>query len=274
MRSNTFRASPRERVQRKADRSRLTGLRRNPQQARLRQVKAVKRILAVLLLLPLGLITAVTLLEMLWRAGVRLEFWKTEEVVFFSLGGLSWTVAYLAGWRPVRGYVFGHELSHLLVARAFGGKILDWQFSAQGGYVETNKSNTWITLAPYLVPFYSLVALLVFGLAGMFFDLHALLRLDAGIATLKLKPVWIFYIMLGLSWCFHVTFTWKTVVIKQSDLERNGEFFSLLLIFLVNVVLLVLLFIAASPSPGLGLAEVGRCWAGTAQTLWSFFMGR
>lgn len=274
MTQNTFRASSKERVQRKADRSRLTDLRRNPRQVRLRQVKTVKRVLAVLLLLPLGLITASTLLEILWRAMVRLEFWKTEEVVFFSLGGLAWTAAYLAGWRPVRGYVFGHELSHLLVARAFGGKILDWQFTAQGGYVETNKSNTWITLAPYLLPFYSLAVLLFFGLVGMFWSLQAPVRLDVGLTLLKFKPVWFFYILLGLTWFFHATFTWKTVVIEQSDLERNGEFFSLLLIFLVNVMLLVLLFIAASPSPGLGLAEVGRCWLGTAETLWTFFFGR
>ncbi|GAA5143441.1 hypothetical protein GCM10023213_31260 [Prosthecobacter algae] len=274
MPQNTFRASTKERSLRRSDRAQLTSLGRHPRQQKLRQVKSMKRVLGALLLFPLGLITALTLGEMLWRAMVRLEFWRTEEVVFFLVGGLAWAVTYASGWRPVSSYVFGHEVSHLLVARAFGGKILDWDFSATGGYVETNKSNTWITLAPYLLPFYSLIVLLLFGVVGMFWNLHDLHQIGLGKVMLKFKPVWFFYAMLGLTWCFHATFTWKTVFIEQSDLQRNGEFFSMQLIFLVNVLLLVALFLAASPSPGLGLAEVGRCWLATAGALWNFFLGR
>ncbi|TDU64623.1 hypothetical protein EI77_04074 [Prosthecobacter fusiformis] len=274
MSQNTFRASTKDRALKRMDRSQLTNVRRHPRQQKLKRTKSVKRAVAVTLLLPLGLVTAFTLFEMLWRAVIRLEFWRTEEVVFFVVGGVAWAVTYATGWRPVRSYVFGHEVSHLLVARAFGGKILDWDFSATGGYVETNKSNTWITLAPYLLPFYSLIVLLLFGLVGTIWNLHAMQHLSVGAATLNFKPVWFFYAMLGLTWCFHATFTWKTVFIEQSDLETNGEFFSMLLIFLVNVLLLVGLFIAASPSPGLGLAEVGRCWLAMAGSVWDFLLGR
>lgn len=274
MSQNTFRASTKERTLRRTDRSQLTTLSRNPRQQKLKRVKSMKRALAVLLLFPLGLVTALTLGEMLWRAIIRLEFWRTEEVIFFVVGGLAWAITYATGWRPVRSYVFGHEVSHLLVARAFGGKILDWDFSATGGYVETNKSNTWITLAPYLLPFYSIGVLLLFGVVGTFWDLHEMRHVSLGVAQLNFKPVWFFYAMLGLTWFFHATFTWKTVFIEQSDLQRNGEFFSMLLIFLVNVLLLVALFTAASPSPGLGLAEVGRCWVANAALVLSLFVGR
>lgn len=273
MSQNTFRASTKDRALRRTDRAQLTNVSRHPNQKRLKSVKKMKRAVAVILLLPLGVVTAFTLIEMLWRAVIRLEFWRTEEVIFFVVGGLAWAVTYATGWRPVRSYVFGHEVSHLLVARAFGGKILDWDFSATGGYVETNKSNTWITLAPYLLPFYSLIVLLLFGIVGMFWNLHGMQHVGLGSLDLNFKPVWFFYAMLGLTWFFHATFTWKTVFIEQSDLQRNGEFFSMLLIFLVNVLLLVALFIAASPSPGLGLAEVGRCWVATAGGVWNFFMG-
>lgn len=274
MSQNVYRASARERTRQRAERAKPLGVRRHPRQERLQRVKTLKGLLGVLVLLPLGLITALTFGEMLWRAMSRMAFWRNEQVIFFSLGGLAWAAAYGAGWRPVRAYVFGHEVSHLLVARAFGGRILDWDFSAQGGYVETNKSNTWITLAPYLLPFYSLVVLLVFGVLGAFWNLQELQRLELAGWALRCKPVWLFYALLGLTWWFHATFTFKTVSIEQSDLERNGEFFSLLLIFLINVLLLVGLFIAASPSPGLGLVEVGRCWLGTAQAVWEFFIGR
>lgn len=274
MSQNTFRASTKERALQRADRAQLTNVRRHPRQLKQKQVKTFKGVVGVLLLLPLGLITALTFGEMLCRAIIRLEFWRTEEMIFFMVGGLAWAVTYTTGWRPVKTYVFGHEVSHLLVARAFGGKILDWDFSATGGYVETNKSNTWITLAPYLMPFYSLIVLLLFGVVGMFWNFHDLQRIDLGSMTVRFKPVWFFYAMLGLTWCFHATFTCKTIIIEQSDLQRNGEFFSMLLIFLVNVLLLVALFIAASPSPGLGIMEVGRCWLATACSVWDFFFGR
>jgi len=71
-----------------------------------------------------------------------------------------------------------------------------------------------------------------------------------------------------------MTYTVKVIVAQQSDLERNGEFFSLTLIFLFNVALIVALFLAASPAPGLGLMEVGRCWVGMAGWLWNLLFGR
>ncbi len=274
MSQNTFRASTKELALQRASRSKAPGVRRNVREQELQRVKLMKGYLAGLLLLPLGLITAWTLGEMLWRAVIRLEFWKTEEVVFFTVGGIAWAAAYASGWRPMHSYVFGHELSHLLVARAFGGKIIDWDHSPTGGYVETNKSNTWITLAPYLLPFYSLIVLLFFGVLGMFWNLNRESQVMLGSLTVNFKPVWFFYAALGLTWWFHATYTFKTVFIEQSDLERNGEFFSMLLIFLINVILLVALFLAASPSPGLGWAEVGRCWLSTAEAVVSFFFGR
>ncbi|MDZ4289897.1 MAG: hypothetical protein U0984_18170 [Prosthecobacter sp.] len=273
MPTNTYRASARDRELRQLDRSKPAHVRRNPRQKQLRRVKKVKIWLAAVLLVPLGLITALTLSEMLWRALTRSAFWRTEEFIFFTAGGLTWGAAYLAGCRPIRAYVFGHEMSHLVVARLFGGKIFDWKVSAQGGYVETNKTNTWITLAPYLLPFYSLIVLALFGMAGIVWPLQKTHILQLGSLMFGVKTVWLFYLMLGFTWFFHATFTTKTVMAEQSDLERNGEFFSLLLIFLINVLLLVALFLAASPSPGLGLAELGRCWMGTADGLVQFFTG-
>lgn len=274
MSANTYRLNSRERATQQADRSKPANVRRHPTLQRQKKVKAFKGWLAGLLLLPLGLITALTLGELMFRALTRMEFWRSEQFLFFTLGGIAWAVTYATGWRPVRMYVLGHELSHLVVARAFGGKIISWSVSAEGGYVETNKTNTWITLAPYLLPFYSVVVMLIFGLAGMFWRLQEMHGLSIGSHVVHLRPVWIFYAMLGLTWWFHITYTLKTVFIHQSDLERNGEFFSMALIFLINVALIVALFLAASPSPGLGFMEVGRCWMGMASGVWDFVLGR
>lgn len=273
MSSNTYRLNLRDRESRHQARSKIEGVGRQAELQRQDRLLRFKGLLAGVFLFPLGLITAITFGEMLWRALSRTPFWKSEELVFFLVGGVAWLATYLAGCRPVRTYVLGHELSHLVVARAFGGRILGFKVTAQGGYVETNKTNTWITLAPYLLPFYSVVVLVLFGLAGILWNLHELRALPIpGVAT-HFKPVWFFYAALGLTWWFHATFTFKTVMACQSDLEHNGEFFSMLLIFLINVLLLVALFLAASPAPGLGWLEVGRCWMATARGVWNFCAG-
>lgn len=274
MSTNTYRSSARDREVRRLERTKIALVQRNPKLQRVHRMKKVKGLVAGGILMPLGLITVLALGEMFWRALTRMAFWRSEEFVFFFLGGFAWMVAYVAGWRPVKAYVFGHEMSHLIAARLFGGKIFDWQVTEQGGYVETNKSNTWITLAPYLVPFYSIGVLLLFGMVGIIAPMYEMQTIPLRNVALHMKPVWFLYSALGLTWFFHVTFTLKTLKSEQSDLERNGEFFSVLLIFLINVLLLVALFVAASPSPGFGLAEAGRCWIGTAGWLVNFLTGR
>ncbi len=232
----------------------------------------MKRWVGGAVLAPACLVTAITLILMLWRAVTRMGFLKSEEFVFFTFGGVLWGLAYLAGLRPVTAYVFGHEFSHLVTARMFGGRIFDWKVSAAGGYVETDKSNTWITLAPYLIPFYTLIIMMIFGIAGLALDMQEAHAVSIWNWTVHLKPTRFLYALVGLTWFFHATYTVKTVLAEQGDLKRNGEFFSMMLIFLINAFLLIALFLAASPSPGLGIAEVARCWwsvaSGVVGWLW------
>ncbi len=253
-------------------RSRPAGLhnRRSAQSDRILLV--MKRWIGAAILTPACLVTAITLILMFWRAVTRMNFLRSEEFIFFSFGGLLWGLAYLAGLRPVTAYVFGHEFSHLVTARMFGGRIFDWKVSAAGGYVETDKSNTLITLAPYLIPFYTLLIMIAFGIAGLALDMQEAHAVSIRQWTVHLKLTRFLYALVGLTWFFHATYTVKAVLAEQGDLKRNGEFFSMMLIFLINAFLLILLFLAASPSPGLGIAEVARCWwsvaSGVVGWLW------
>ncbi|MBB5031882.1 hypothetical protein [Prosthecobacter vanneervenii] len=241
-------------------RNRPSGINNRKDVQRDRFLLLTKRWIGGAVLAPACLVTAVTLIMMLWRAVARMGFLRSEEFIFFAFGGVLWAVAYLAGVRPVTAYVFGHEFSHLMTARLFGGRIFDWKVSAEGGYVETDKSNTWITLAPYLIPFYTLVIMLLFGILGLALDMQQGHDLHLWKLTVHLKPLRLLYALVGFTWWFHATYTYKTVVAEQGDLKRNGEFFSMMLIFLINAFLLIALFLASSPSPGLGFLEVARCW--------------
>lgn len=266
MSRNVYRRKTRELEDLTLAKSKLGNVLRHSVEKRQQRVLTLKVFIAWIMLIPLIAVTFSTLVEMFFRALTRTSFWQSEQFIFFSLGGLAWGSAYAVGWRPIHAYVVGHELSHLIMARAFGGKIFAWSARPDGGFVETNKTNTWITLAPYLIPFYSIGVVLLFGMVGLLVDLRAVQRL----AGVRLEPVWFFYVALGFTWFFHVTYTLKTISIKQSDLDRNGEFFSVFIIFFVNVLLITLLYLAASPSPTHEMVELGRCWIGTARFILGF----
>lgn len=222
---------------------------------------------AILVLLPVAAVSVITAVEMLFQARTA-SIWRTEEFLLFALGCLAWAGAFWAGWRPMRSYVFAHEMTHLLAARLFGGKIFDWKVSAEGGYVETNKTNTWITLGPYLVPFYSVLVMLAFGAAAFFLDMAQWHPVRLGGFAGGYRWVWLLYWLIGFTWCFHLTFTVRTIHTEQGDLTRNGEFFSLLVIFLVNLALIFAMFVAASPS--VSFADAGAQWLTVARGSWEF----
>ena len=46
-----------------------------------------KQVIGACLLFPLALVTAVTLLVMLWRACKDMEFWQSREFIWFAIGG-------------------------------------------------------------------------------------------------------------------------------------------------------------------------------------------
>lgn len=221
---------------------------------------------AFVVLLPLLVISVCTLVEFFFRANVQRHFWRTDEFLFFLSGTLAWGLAYWVGWRPVTLYVFAHEITHLLVAKyLFRGKIFDWKVTSSGGYVETNKSNTWITLGPYLLPLYTLLVMFVFGVTALFWDVMQWRAVGLAGFEVHVRGIWALYFLVGFTWAFHLTYTLQTVHVEQGDLTRNGEFFSMLLIVLVNLLLITLLFVAASPSMSLG--ELGRCWLEVASAV-------
>lgn len=139
-------------------------------------------------------------------------------------------------WRPVLVYVFGHELVHALATWMCLGKVTNLSASTSGGQVTTSKSNTFIRLAPYFVPLYALLA------AGLWMALDA-----------WWKPLgdhrYILAGVLGFFWAFHVGFTVWSLHRGQSDLKPDGWFFSMVTIYLANILMAAAL---------LGLAVGGK----------------
>lgn len=184
-------------------------------------------------LLPVCAILTQTFFTAFARATVTHHLWAAEPFWFFSLGAVLWLIAFAGLPRPILLYVFGHELTHAVWVWLMGGRVSRFRVGRDGGHIVTNRTNFWIALAPYFFPFYSILAIAIYGVLSLFYNM---------------QPYGKFlYAIIGVTWAFHFTFTCWMIPKNQTDLRDHGTFFSLVVIYLMNLVLLSVLLIIASP---------------------------
>ncbi len=127
--------------------------------------------------------------------------------------------------RPMRTYVFGHELTHALASVALGGKIHEFNVSEKGGSVTLSKTNFFVALAPYCIPIYTFFIFLAYWGFKKFYPFGSLET--------------VFLIAVGFSLAFHSSLTLYAVRQEQPDIEKTGILFSLVFILLLNSWVLV-----------------------------------
>lgn len=160
----------------------------------------------------------------------------TPGCLFFIAGIVLWSLCF---WLLPRSwffflYVYGHECTHALWAKIFRGKVAEkFHVSQEGGHILTDRVNTWIALSPYFFPIYTALVTSIYFLA----------RLFTSVASLE----WVFFLLLGLTWAFHLTFTCILIVKGQPDLKYGGTFFSLLIIYLINLFIVTALLLLTAP---------------------------
>jgi len=194
--------------------------------------KWVKFIIAIFLL-PICAVLSQTFFTAFARATVAQRLWTGEEFWLFSLGAVLWLIAFFGLPRPVILYVFGHELTHALWVWLMGGRVTRFRIGRQGGHIITDRTNFWIALAPYFFPLYSILAIALYGAVSLFINVRPYGQL--------------LYAAIGVTWAFQFTFTCWMILKNQSDLSDHGTFFSLVVIYLMNLVLLTVMLILASP---------------------------
>ncbi len=177
------------------------------------------------------------------------------------LGGIAaFALAWTALSHPVRAYVLGHELTHVLWGLLFFSRPSDLTVTASGGSVKLSKTNLLITLAPYFFPFYTFVVIVCALVTAAF------------LRPLPCLPLWLF--LIGFTWAFHVLFTVETLGRRQPDVKAYGRVFSWTFIFLVNVVLVLVWLAATTPLAfetlgGILLRRVTSAYAATGLFFWN-----
>ena len=149
------------------------------------------------------------------------------EFLYFIYGFLGYGAFQGLFFKPIRTYVFGHELTHAMAAWLSGGHVKHFNVSKHGGSVSVTKSNLLVALAPYFIPLYSLILWAAYFVADSYYDLARYRHQFLGI--------------LGASLGFHFALTIYALRQDQPDLKLAGKLLSGVLIFLGNSFCLVFL---------------------------------
>ncbi len=154
----------------------------------------------------------------LWHA----PWFSKEGVVFLACFAAYFLVHFLL-YKPVLSHVMAHELTHALAAMLMGGKVTSIQASTSGGTTVVNRSHVFISLAPYIFPFYTAITLAVYAVAAESFKIY-------------------FLGLIGFTYAFHLALTAWSLSHHQPDLKEGGVVFSLIFIFAGNMMVLMFLF--------------------------------
>jgi len=114
---------------------------------------------------------------------------------------------------------FEHEITHMLVGLLMFKRPHELHVThGAGGHVLIQGSNNFIiTLAPYFLPTFSYLLLLVYPLLADAYHPY-------------------FFVILGLITSYHVFSTWQETSLVQTDIHANGVVFSLLFIIAANII--------------------------------------
>lgn len=157
----------------------------------------------------------------------------TAAQLAFLLGATVYLSLHTIIGKPLKLYVFGHELMHAVAMWCSGGQVKAFKVSAKGGSVSGTKTGLFIALAPYLVPTFSVVVTVAYLVAGWFWDVRT-------------YAPW-FYGFLGGTLAFHLAFTGEFVKTRQPDLIESGRLLSLTLIYWTNLALVALAVALITP---------------------------
>ncbi|MDR3112118.1 MAG: hypothetical protein LBU55_02975 [Elusimicrobiota bacterium] len=159
------------------------------------------------------------------KAGVQIPFW---------LGVFAYAFVQILLYRPLKTYIFGHELSHAIAGILSGAQIKKFNVNENSGSVVLTKNNLWITLSPYFFPIYTFAALVVYILLSCF---------------INVVPFYGYFLFLiGFTISFHVALTIYVLTIEQPDLRIYGVLFSYVVIVAINTVVFSILFGIATPN--------------------------
>lgn len=154
---------------------------------------------------------------------------------FFTWGIISYVILHLLFYKPTYLYVLGHESVHAGLAWIFGGKIKSFKVSEEGGSVGTDKSNVVIELGPYFIPIYAIIITIIYFVVASSYTINGAL----------------FVFLIGFALAMHMISTIEVMKIRQPDIVKSGYFFSITMVYILNIVVISVIFGLVFPTFGI-----------------------
>ncbi len=208
------------------------------------------KFLIAIFLIPLCLGTVAGLISQIFSLG------GSQYLVYFLAGFVTYLIVQTLFFAPLRTYILGHELTHALWSLAFGGKVKKIKVFKNKGEVQLTRVNFLITLAPYFFPFYTFLILGIYYSVNFFYNIA------------RFFPSLIF--LIGFSLSFHLALCFYSLREEQPDLKRSGLFFSIVIIWLMNVIILSLILSWTMPE-NFSLREFFQVTYVTSKEIWKWF---
>lgn len=173
---------------------------------------------------------------------------STLQAAILAGGAAVYLVFHFLVRKPERLYVWGHELTHLLVAKLFLRQVHGFHITSRtGGKVVIDRTNIAIDLAPYALPLYSLAAVVPAMLfRGQYPHVQEIYLAAA-----------------AFLFTMHLFFSLEGFLQGQPDLRRSGRLFSGGVVALSLLLLLPILLAPASRSGFHGIGVFYVDWLGS-----------
>lgn len=159
--------------------------------------------------------------------GMSYEFWA------LLLGAVVYLVIFLFFHKTIASWVFGRASVQKAWGTLTGFRRLDAETDDGMGTTMTDARGRavplWAVLAPYVVPLYTLSAVLVVWIVMKV----------AGMSASTYMRTQSF--LIGLTYTFHLFMLFRDVRAKHTDIRAAGYVFTLVFVFLVNIEILALL---------------------------------
>lgn len=180
----------------------------------------------------------------------------------FLAGFMAAGIAFVVLRLPVKPYIAVHEATHALFGWITLSKVSRFTVKDTHGSVRVENPTMIGLLAPYFFPLPAAAILLLFGLLSVF---------SAPVGT-----AWatVFCVLEGIAWGLHLSYTVTALLQHQTDLDEYGFFFSFLFIVLLNLVFLLVLFIALTPTTcGQAISWIGAEFHSTLSWIYDLIWG-
>ncbi|MFH1189827.1 MAG: hypothetical protein V1682_03980 [Candidatus Omnitrophota bacterium] len=151
---------------------------------------------------------------------------------YFIWGVGAYVVLHLLFFKPTYIYVLGHEAVHAATSWAMGGKINSFKVSENGGSVSTTKTNALVELSPYFIPIYTVILMAVYFVIAYSYKINGS----------------IFVFLIGFTLTLHLVMTIEVMKVRQPDLMKSGYIFSIVVVYVLNIIIIAMLFSLLFPS--------------------------